>query len=255
MNLIEVIKQHDYEILKLNRGKANPINNDLVSAIRQQIARIKADDSARGVILTGNTDGFFSVGLDLKELYGYDATQIGQFFENWEAMVMELIQFPKPIIAAINGYSPAGGCVLAILCDYRMMAKGDKFTIGLNEVAAGIVVPEYIFQVYSFWIGRRQAYHYLTRGKLLKVEEALACNLVDEVHEMEDLLPKAEQEMQRLLRLSDNLLQQTKLNMRAELIGKLGNLLQKDTKPMVEAWFNPQSRAIMKMLVDSISKK
>ena len=89
----------------------------------------------------------------------------------------------------------------------------------------------------------------------MKVEEALACNLVDEVHEMEDLLPQAEQEMQRLLRLSDNLLQQTKLNMRAELIGKLGKLLQNDTKPMVEAWFNPQSRAIMKMLVDSISKK
>lgn len=256
MTLIQTIKKQNYEILKLNRGKANPINGELVSEIRKQIARITEDDGTRGVILTGNTDGFFSVGLDLKELYYYDETQIGEFFENWEAMVMELIKFPKPIIAAINGYSPAGGCVLAVTCDYRMMAKGEKFTIGLNEVMAGIVVPEYIFQMYSFWIGKRQAYHNLLRGKLLKVEEALDCNLIDEVHEMEDLLAKAEAEMKKLLRVSDNLLQDSKKNMRAELIDRLDSISspEENLKLMLEAWFNPQSRAIMKMLVDSLKK-
>lgn len=256
MSLILSIPKKNYEILKLNRGKANPINHDMVSAIRQHIARVQEDDKVRGVILTGNTEGFFSVGLDLKELYEYDETQITQFFENWEAMVMELIKFPKPIIAAINGYSPAGGCVLAVTCDYRMMAKGEKFTIGLNEVMAGIVVPEYIFQMYSFWIGKRQAYQNLLTGKLMKVAEALECKLIDEVHDMPDLLPKAEATMKNLLRIPDNLLQETKKNMRAALVDRLESISspEENIKMMLEAWFNPQSRAVMKMLLDSLKK-
>lgn len=254
MSLIQSVKKQQYEILTFSRGKANPMNTDFIKELRAHISRIEADPSVRGVILTGNTPGYFTVGLDLKELYYYDETQIEEFWTHWDAMVMEMTCFPKPMIAAINGYSPAGGCVLTITCDHRMMAEGEKFIIGLNEVAVGITVPENIYELYAFWLGRRRAYQCLMQGKLMNVKEAQAVGLVDEVHPMDQLLSKAEENLQRLLMLPDNILQDSKRNMRRALIETLQNLPEVPTKRKLESWFNPNSRAIMKMVVDSLSK-
>ena len=254
MSTIKIIERKGYEIFQLNRGRANPIENNLVSDIRKNLARAKADKNIRGIILTGNTDGFFTVGLDLKELYYYDEKQIVAFWVNWFEMCMELTKFPKPMIAAINGHSPAGGCVIAITCDYRMMAAGENYKIGLNEVAVGITVPEYIFQLYAFWIGKRLAYQNLMRGRLLTVEEALEINLIDEIHEMDALLPAAEKEMKRLLNSPTKLMMDTKMNMRAELFDRLDNAPKPNVEAMLDAWFNPQARMVMKMMVDSLSK-
>ena len=254
MSFIQSVKKQQYEILTFSRGKANPMNTDFIKELRAHISRIEADPSVRGVILTGNTPGYFTVGLDLKELYYYDETQIEEFWTHWDAMVMEMTCFPKPMIAAVNGYSPAGGCVLAITCDHRMMAEGEKFIIGLNEVAVGITVPENIYELYAFWLGRRRAYQCLMQGKLLNVKEAKAIGLVEEVHPMDQLLSKAEENLQRLLMLPDNILQDSKRNMRRALIETLQNLPEVPTKRKLESWFNPNSRAIMKMVVDSLSK-
>ncbi|MEM6805937.1 MAG: enoyl-CoA hydratase/isomerase family protein, partial [Bacteroidota bacterium] len=79
----------------------------MVKEIRAYLQEKKEDSRCRGVILHGNTDGYFSVGLDLKALYYYDREEIVEFWEDWDKMVYELATFPKPMIAAINGYSPA----------------------------------------------------------------------------------------------------------------------------------------------------
>lgn len=254
MNTLSIIERSNYEILQLSRGKANPISHEMVKEIRAYLKRVVENDKVRGFILTGNTPGYFSVGLDLTELYYFDEEQLAAFWADWEAMVYELAKFPKPFITAINGYSPAGGCVLATTSDYRMMAKGEKFVIGLNEVAVGIAVPEYIFQLYAFWLGKRQAYHNLLRGKLLTVEEAYAQHLLDEVCEMEEILPKAEKEMQRLLRSPDNLLINTKAAMRAELWERLDAAPPASLEDKLKAWFDPASRAVMKMIVEQLEK-
>lgn len=254
MSLVQTIKKGDYAILKLNRGKANPVNNDLVTAIREAIANLVSDNTIRGAILTGNTDGFFSVGLDLKELFHCNEEQIDRFYHNWDNMLLELVKMPKPMIAAVNGFAPAAGCFIALTCDYRIMAKGDRFTIGLNELPAGVSLPEYVFWLFSFWIGSRQAYHNLLRGKLLKVNEAQMQGVVDEVCTMEDLLPNAEKELQLLLKTPDKMFQRAKLEMRAELIEKFTTYARKSRESKVKAWFDPESQQLMKKLIESFSK-
>ena len=255
MNTLSVIKKNGYDILQLNRGRSNPISHEMVKEIRAYLKEKIQDESTRGVILHGNTDGYFSVGLDLKELYYFDEKQIANFWEDWDAMVHELATFPKPMIAAINGYSPAGGCVLAITCDYRIMAAGEKFLIGLNELAVGIVMPENLYQLAAFWMGRRRAYYNLFRGNLLSVEQAHQEGLIDEVVEMEEVLPRAEKEMQRLLRSPDNLLINSKANMRKELWDRLDGIEEVDVKLKLKAWFDPKSRAVMQMVVQQLEKK
>ena len=87
---ITLEKTNDYGILRLNRGKANPINHELISEMRTLLIQIADDPSIRGVVLTGNTPGYFSVGLDLKEIYYYDQQEIIAFWDNWDNMVLEI---------------------------------------------------------------------------------------------------------------------------------------------------------------------
>jgi len=253
--MLNTIQKEGYQIIELNRGKGNPINNAMVTAIREKLKEVAVDDSTRAIIWKGNTDGFFSVGLDLKELYFYDKMEVMDFWRNWEAMVFELAAFPKPMVAAINGYSPAGGCVLAITCDYRMMAAGEKFVIGLNEIGVGITIPDYIFELYAFWIGSRKAYQNLMTAKLMTVKEAHECHLVDEVHEMADLLPSAEKYVQRLLKAPSKVLLDSKKAMRRRLLERLDNAPKASVQAKLEAWFHPDARGLMKSVVDTLMKR
>ena len=192
----------------------------MIAELTSTIKSLEENDEVAGVILSGK-ENFFSSGVDLIEVYDYDEQTIRQFWIDLLDLQTALFSFKKPLVAAITGHSPAGGCVLALCCDYRVMAQG-KYIIGLNEVPVGIVVPDTICENYAFWIGKRKAYQYLLEGKLLTVDEALRDGLIDEVCEPERVLETAEQKvrayMKNLMRPPWSL---SKLNLRGELIARL----------------------------------
>ena len=118
---LTLINKANYAIVKLDRDRANPINARMISEIRLLFRKIEADPKIKGVVLVGQ-EGYFSAGLDLIEMYNLNEAGIKTFWKNFMGMVSDLVSFRKPLIAAITGHSPAGGCVLAICCDYRVMA-------------------------------------------------------------------------------------------------------------------------------------
>src|SRR5690606_31874008 len=179
MKNIQVTIQDRMALIGLDRGKSNAINLEMLGELNTLLKNIENDDAISGIILHGK-DRFFSSGLDLIELYDYNEAQIREFWTLFLEFVSNFVAFKKPSVAAISGHSPAGGCVLALCCDYRIMVEGD-FIIGLNEVPVGIIVPESIFHLYSFWIGQAKAYQYLLEGKLMNPQQALECGLVNEV--------------------------------------------------------------------------
>src|ERR1700744_6217666 len=178
MSTIQVTISNRLATIILDRGRSNPINHQMVKDLATCIKELDADSNVGGVIITGKP-GFFSSGIDLMEAYDYNEEQIKQFWIDFLALPRALASFSKPLVAAISGHSPAGGCVIAVCCDYRLMADG-QFIIGLNEIPVGIVVPDGIFNLYSFWLGKRKAYQYIMEGKLLDVAGALKVGLIDE---------------------------------------------------------------------------
>lgn len=251
---LNITHKDNYAIVQISRGRGNAINHGMIKDIRHAFAALKVNSKVSGVILTGNP-GFFSVGLDVIELYDYDEEKLTAFWADFHQMVVDLTSFPKPLFAAISGFSPAGGCVMAVCCDYRLMAEGEKFQIGLNEVAVGIRVPAYIFHLYSFWIGSRKAYQNLMQGRLLSVAEAFESGLVDEVCSMENLLARAEEVMKHWLKHADSVVQSSKMNMRKELIEKVGHEPAEDIKARLAQWFHPESRKVMGALVAKLKAK
>jgi enoyl-CoA hydratase/carnithine racemase len=253
MNTIKVNIKDKIAVLSLNRGRSNAINAEMVNELHQMIRNIENDDSIAGLILTGQ-NGFFSAGLDLIELYDYDEETIKSFWIDFLDLVTSLVSFKKPMIAAISGHSPAGGCVLALCCDYRIMAEG-KFIIGLNEVPVGIIVPESIFHLYSFWLGQANAYRFLLEGKLLNTHEALTVGLIDEVVDPESILHAAERKMLSYIKLERNTWQQSKINMREDLLKKVSIDPTEVLGPMLAQWWSPSTRSILKTIIQNLQQK
>ena len=219
MNTIKVNVKDKVSIITLDRPKSNAINAEMVEELRDIIGHINKDDNVYGLIITGK-EGFFSAGADLIELYNYDEIRLKEFWTSFLDLVSAFAAFKKPAVAAINGHAPAGGCVLALCCDHRIMSDG-KYIIGLNELPVGIIVPDSIFQLYAFWLGRAKAYRFVLEGKLMSPAEALANGLVDEVSRPESILTAAERQMQKYIRFNATTWQQSKLNLRSGLLNKL----------------------------------
>ncbi|MFT7588049.1 MAG: 3,2-trans-enoyl-CoA isomerase [Limisphaerales bacterium] len=253
METIQLSRKDDYVIIQLNRDTANAINMLMVDELRETFRIILDDTSVKGAILTGK-EHFFSAGFDLIELYDYDRQQIKDFWTNFFLLIVELVAFPKPLVASITGHSPAGGCVLAFCADYRIMAQGNYKT-GMNEIAVGIVVPDSLFKLYSYWIGRRRAYMFLTEGKLFSPEEAFMYQLIDKVVAPNMVLAKAEEKLNQYLQFDSDAWQKSKMHLRADLIGSLRVDFDIANKDTLDQWWSPKARAILKEKVDYLKQR
>ena len=256
METIKITKKENYAIIKLNRGRGNAINMTMMSEVIKAMNDLKNDNEVRGVVLCGN-EGIFSVGLDVKELLSFtDKESTNQFFNLFGRLVVKMASFPKLMIAAINGHSPAGGCVLAICCDYRVMGDGD-FTIGLNEVPVGIMINPLIFGLYAFWIGERQAYHNFLNGKLCTPTEAKEYGLVDVVVPVEGVQNRAEKQLKKWLAHDHDTIVGVKNNIRMTYLNKI--IEESKWEGLVNAndhfWKDSSRETLMKVIMALMAKK
>jgi 3,2-trans-enoyl-CoA isomerase len=138
----------------------------------------------QAVILSSSNPAILSAGLDLTELYNPDIKRLPKFWNSFQQVFLDLYGSRLAIIGAIEGHAPAAGCMLAMACDYRIMAEsqGKKSgTIGLNESQFGILAPPWLGQLMIRTIGFRKAEEALCLGTLFKPEDALKIGLVDKV--------------------------------------------------------------------------
>ncbi len=234
----------------LDRGKSNAIDQQMLEELMHTLTATQQNPAIEGIILHGK-EGFFSAGLDLIALYGYNEGEVRQFWHTFMDFIRMFVAFDKPAVAAINGHSPAGGCVLAICCDCRIMAEGD-YVIGLNEVPVGIIVPNAIFHLYSFWLGQATAYRYLLEGKLLNPQEALQVGLVDKVVTARSIRTAAERQLRIYTQYERNTWRQSKLNMRQTLITALETSQEETIEAVLKQWWSPATRSILKTIIDNL---
>ncbi|HEX7809768.1 MAG TPA: enoyl-CoA hydratase/isomerase family protein, partial [Thermoanaerobaculia bacterium] len=140
--------------LRLNYGKAAALDLELLDAVALAIAECAADDDIRAVILTG-TGSIFCAGVDLFRITNGGREYAERFLPALGRMLLELFAFPKPLIAAVNGHAIAGGCVLALAGDYRLMAQGNG-RIGVPELLVGVAFPPSVIEAIRFALPPQQ---------------------------------------------------------------------------------------------------
>lgn len=253
METLQLTNRGEYSILSFDRGRSNPMNYQMFEEMIQIIQRLAKDDNVKGVIIAGKPN-FFSSGLDLPEIITYDKVKTKAFWKVFMDLIIELVAFPKPLVSAITGHSPAGGCVVALACDYRIMAGGD-FKIGLNEVPVGITVPKHIFELYAFWIGKHRAYQFLMEGRLMSPHQASDAGLIDVVVPSDQVLETAERKIMHYLSYDQKTWKTTKKNLRKDLIKTVTEYESDMLDNVTEHWFHPNTQGILQGFVAKLQKK
>merc|ERR1712173_224207 len=191
-------------IVKMNAPPINALSRPFLHELEQAIDKLEKDEDIRAMVLTANKPGIFSAGLDIFEMYGKDRDSLGAFWRQLQDTWLKLYQSPLMTVAAINGTSPAGGCLLSISCDYRVMVDHKKFQIGLNETKLGLVAPPWFAKPFVACLGEREAEKALYLGTLYSVAEAKRVGLIDEkIDVKENIIDAAVEKAEQFLEVPD----------------------------------------------------
>ncbi len=244
--MIDVIEHGEIHELRLNRPPVNALSPALLTAIGDGIRRAP-ERGARAVVLSGS-DGMFSAGLDVPYLLALDREELASALVVFFGTIEALVKSPIPVAAAITGHSPAGGAVLALCCDWRVMAEG-PFSIGLNEVQIGIPIPEIVASLVRRTVGARRAEDLCVSGRLLEPVEALRAGLVDQVVPPGEVIEAARSWCERAISVPSAALVETRSRMRSDLVEMIDLHRERDTRQLSETWFEPELQTAMKQLV------
>jgi len=192
------------------------------------------------VILTGE-GSFFSFGFDIPEFLNYSKESFTKFLVKFAELLKYIFIFPKPVVAALNGHTVAGGCMLAIACDYRLMVS-EKAKISLNELTFGSTVFASGIEMLKFVVGARNAELILYRGAMLPAEEAKRLGLVDESVSRESLREASLKVAQDFGSRDARAFESIKMLLRGQLLDEI-NDKDKDSLPeFVDIWYSETTR-------------
>ncbi len=257
MPLIQHLAIGPIHELQLARAPVNALNPALCGELSAAIANAVAT-GAQAIVLSGGPK-VFSAGLDVPYLLtlGEDRAALMSAWDCFFDAARALANSPVPVVAAIAGHAPAGGCVLALCCDYRVMARAPQemgpFRIGLNETQVGLAAPEGIQQLLRRVVGAHRAERLLVGGELVDAERALAIGLVDELAELEHVTTRARIWLEQLLTLPRQPLLQTRAMARADLIAAL-QPERIELPRFIDGWFTPDTQAGLQALVARLRK-
>lgn len=253
---------HDHGIVELRmaRPPVNALHPELLQAAAAAL-REAVRDGAQGIVLSG-APGMFSAGLDVPFLLGLDRPALNAAWQDFFTLCSELAHCPVPVAAAITGHSPAGGAVLALFCDYRVMAEGRRdgerdirYLIGLNEVQVGLIVPDPIQAALRRLVGPYRAERLLVAGRMLESGEALAAGLVDALAPVENVVERAAAFLRDLLALPRLAMLGTRKLARADLRAAIGRPGSVDLGPFLDAWFRDETQQVLRDLVARLKAK
>jgi len=200
------IQENGVAVVQLHRPEArNALNLELRKALSDTFQQLSQDDAVRVIMITGG-EKVFAAGADIKDFT--TATTAQMYLRHTEQYWQSLVDCPKPIIAAVNGYALGGGCELAMHADIIIAGQSAKF--GQPEVKLGLMPGAGGTQRLLRAIGKFKTMLLVLSGKFITAQEASQMGLVSEVVEDENTIPYALELAQTIASLSPIAIQQIK---------------------------------------------
>lgn len=171
-------------ILTLNVPKANQLSHEVFEQMRKFLDANETDRNVRALVVTATGDKIFCAGADLSNGFG-DFGPV-DYLKRGQDIFNKIEDYPKPVIAAVNGHALGGGCELALACHFRFLKKGSR--IGLTETNLGIM-PGYggTLRLQRI-VGRSRALKSMILGTPYGDKEALELHIVDRLCEEDETL-------------------------------------------------------------------
>ncbi|MGH8212634.1 MAG: enoyl-CoA hydratase/isomerase family protein [Rhodanobacteraceae bacterium] len=250
--MLERIEHDGIRELRLARPPVNALNPELVRTLREAVQSAPRE-GANALVISG-APGIFSAGLDVPTLLTLDRAGMRAFWGEFLGMCAALARSPIPVVAAITGHSPAGGAVIALFCDFRVMAHG-AYRIGLNEVQVGLTVPAVIRAALGRLVGAHRAERLLVQGAMLESEAALRAGLVDELADVDHVVTRALNWLEELLKLPRQAMSATRELARADLAALFADPATLPLDTLLKMWFAPEAQNTLRAMVAQLKSK
>ena len=236
MRFVLVSQQDTTATVTLSRGKVNALNENVVEELQGCLADLANDHNIKAIVLTGQGK-FFSFGFDIPEFLNYSQEEFSRYLTNFTNLYTHIFLLPKPIVAALNGHTIAGGCMLALACDYRVMVSG-KAKISLNEIGFGSSVFAGSVEMLRFWVGNRRATEVLYSGALYNADQAKELGLVDMVAAESDLMPEARAAAAELGNKANPAFRSIKSLLRKSVAAEMRAREKESIREFVDIWYS-----------------
>ncbi|XP_060116637.1 enoyl-CoA delta isomerase 1, mitochondrial [Heteronotia binoei] len=253
--LVELDESTGVAVMKLKSPPVNSLSLELLTEFSISLEKLENDKACRGIILTSVVPKIFSAGLDITEMHGKSKEHYAEFWKAVQEMWLKLYDSRLAMVAAINGSSPAGGCLMALSCDYRIMAENPKYRIGLNETQLGIIAPFWFKDVMISTVGHRAAERSLQLGLLYSAPDALKLGLVDQLVPEEKMESAATQVMAQWLATPDHARQITKSMMRKKAVERLHKHRDSDIQNFVDFISRDSIQKSLQMYIEMLKQR
>ena len=250
--MLEISNHGRIREIQLARPPVNALNTEFVSLLTQSLNEASADCGA--VVLSGR-DGIFCAGIDVVELMQLDREDVTGFWSAFFSLLETVACSPVPVACAITGHSPAGGAVISMLSDYRVMSRGN-YKIGLNETRVGLIIPRVLQNAMARLVGLRTAGQMLVSGAMFNPEEALKSGFVDALENGFDAtVQNAHQWCDQLLALPPQAMLCNRAIARAHFKQEFTSDSDSGIATFVNTWFSDETQEIIKNLVAQLKSK
>ena len=185
-------------VLTIDRPKVlNALNAATMEEIYDVFAEARDDENVKAVIVTGGGEKAFVAGADIGELAKMTPITGKETAERGQRVFLSIERFPKPVIAAINGFALGGGCELALACHIRIASE--KAQLGLPEVTLGIIPGYGGTQRMARLLGKGKALELICAGDRIGAAEAERIGLVNKVVPTDQLMATAEEMARKIM--------------------------------------------------------
>ncbi len=250
--MIEREDRDGIRVLRLAHGKASAMDLELCRAAIAALADAERD-AVRAIVLTG-TGGIFSAGVDLVRLTSEGTAYARAFMPALSDALLALFRFPAPVVAAVNGHAIAGGAILALACDFRVLATGNA-RFGVPELKVGVPFPLVPSEIVRHALPMAEAEEAMFLGATRTPDDCLARGWVNELAEPSRVLGRALEVAREMAAVPTRSFRLTKLTTRGPVLERIARLRPAHDNEVDIAWTSEPVMAAIRAYVATTLRK
>jgi enoyl-CoA hydratase len=246
---LKIEERDGVRVLRMQFGRANAMNTGMLDELA---AALTAGDP-QPTVLTG--DGkIFCAGLDLVELDALDRDDFEDFLTRFSRTMVQVLTTPFPLVAAVNGHAVAGGCVLALACDYRVGTQGE-FKIGMNELTHGLPLPAVASEIPRGALTPQTYRTVVMSGVLMSPDTAQQIGILDMLADDAELAIDQACVLARQQGKSLDAFAGVKGGVVAPVVNAIKELREALDRRFIDIWFSDETSAARRETVENLTSK
>jgi enoyl-CoA hydratase len=238
--------------IRLGREHGNAIDASLTEDLLRCVLETAQDPSVRGAILASRGK-IFCPGLDLQDLLDLDRPTVAAFMTRFRKCLLALYTYPKPLVAALGGHALAGGCILALTADWRVLRRGAL--VGLNEIRVGLPLPYGVAQVLRASVHPNRLEEVALLGRNYTDDEAVATGLVHEVCDGAGFDEHCAARLEGFASKDPTAFARTKTYLRAATVERIVRGDAERLDEFLDCWFSETTRRRVTELVAELRRR